>query len=133
MESKHNLLMKFGQFMSYSKINNFIKKFYKNCSLKTSSRHPFVCKEGSTISIGKFLKEVTYIRYVIANLSTFSPNQHAGLLRFFFPEHSLKIKKGLEIESRPHFSCNFLIKKFVVLHKLAKFHYQTVFTSQVIQ
>ena len=28
--SKHSLLMKFGQFMSCSKRNNFIKKFYKN-------------------------------------------------------------------------------------------------------
>ena len=30
---KHNLLMKFGQFMSYYKRKNFIKKLYKNCGL----------------------------------------------------------------------------------------------------
>ena len=50
---KHSLSMKFGQFMSYSKVNNFIKKFCKNCDVKTSSRPFCVCKELSTISIGK--------------------------------------------------------------------------------
>ena len=30
--------MKLGQFMSYYKRKNFIKTFYKNCDLKTSSR-----------------------------------------------------------------------------------------------
>ena len=65
------------------------------------------------------------------------PNQHAGLLRFLWKldENSLKIKKGLELVFRPHFSYNLLIRKFyfAMLHKLAKFHHQTVFTSQVIQ
>ena len=32
-----------------------------------------------------------------------SPNQNAGFLRFPFTEDSLKIKKGLELVSRPHF------------------------------
>ena len=53
MGSKHSLLMKFGQFMSYYKRKNFIKKFDKNCDLKTSSRPLGVCKELSTTSIGK--------------------------------------------------------------------------------
>ena len=51
--SKQSLLMKFGQFTSYSKRNNFIKKFSKNCGLKTSSRPFRVSKESSTTSIGK--------------------------------------------------------------------------------
>ena len=34
LESKHCLLMKFGQFMSYSKRNNFVKKLYKNVAWK---------------------------------------------------------------------------------------------------
>ena len=51
--SKHCPLMKFGQFMSYFKRNNFFKKFYKNCGLKTSSGPFFVCKEVSTTSIRK--------------------------------------------------------------------------------
>ena len=50
--SKHSLLMKFGQFMSYDKRKNFIKKFFQNCGLKTSSRFFCVCKELSTTSIG---------------------------------------------------------------------------------
>ena len=54
LRSKDGLLMKFGQFMSCSKINNFIKKFYKKCSLKTSSRSFFVCKELATNFIGKW-------------------------------------------------------------------------------
>ena len=63
------------------------------------------------------------------------PNQHADFLRFLCTEDYLKIKKGLEQVSGPHFPHNFLIKKiyFVILQKLVKFHYQTVFTSQVIQ
>ena len=55
--------------------------------------------------------------------------QLADLLEFLFTEVSLKIKKGLELISRPHFSQNFLIKFFaIILHKLAKFNYWTVFT-----
>ena len=49
----NSLLMKFGQFISYHIRKNFIKKFYKNCSLKTSSRLFCVCKELSTTSVGK--------------------------------------------------------------------------------
>ena len=39
--SKHSLLMKFDQFMSYYKRKNFSKKFDESCDLKTSSR-PFL-------------------------------------------------------------------------------------------
>ena len=39
--SNQTLLTKFGQLMSYYKIKIYIKKFCKNCDLKTSSR-PFV-------------------------------------------------------------------------------------------
>ena len=46
--SKHSLLMKFGQFMSYYKRKKIIKKFYKNCNLETSSRPFYVYKELST-------------------------------------------------------------------------------------
>ena len=52
--SKHSLLMKFGQYMSYSKRNNFIKKFYKKFDLKTGSRPFCVCKESTATSIGKW-------------------------------------------------------------------------------
>ena len=51
--SKHSLLIKLGQFMSYYKRKNFLKKFNKNCDLKTSVRLFCVCKKLSGISIGK--------------------------------------------------------------------------------
>ena len=50
--SKNSMLKKFGQFVSYYKRKIFIKKFYKNCDLKTSSRPFCVCKE-----LRKILKE----------------------------------------------------------------------------
>ena len=51
--SKHSLLMKFGQLMSYCKSEKIIKNVCKNCDLKTSSRPFCVCKKLSTISIAK--------------------------------------------------------------------------------
>ena len=36
------------------------------------------------------------------------PNQYMNFLRFHFMEDFLKIKKGLELVSRPHFSLIFL-------------------------
>ena len=47
---KLSLLMEFGQFISYK----IIKKFYKNCGAKTSSRHFCVRKELITTTIGKW-------------------------------------------------------------------------------
>ena len=51
--SKHRLLMKFGQFMSYYKRKKIIKIFCKNCDLKTGSRPFCVCKKLGTTSMGK--------------------------------------------------------------------------------
>ena len=60
------------------------------------------------------------------------PNQLADFLRFHFSEDSLKIKMGLELVSRPYFLDNFLKKfSFAISDKLAKFHYQTVFTCKM--
>ena len=61
-------------------------------------------------------------------------NQHVDFLRFLVTEDSFNNKKNLELVSRPHLK-EFFDKNFscVILHKLAKFHYQTLFTSQVIQ
>ena len=67
-----SLLMKFGQFVSYYKRKNFIKKFHKNFDLETSSMPFCVYKELSTTSTGKWnLKQATYIRYTLAKLSKF--------------------------------------------------------------
>ena len=84
--------MKFGQFMSYYKRKNIIKKFYKNCGLKTSSR-PFVFAkmEHNFYWLMKFLEQATLI---------------------FFKEDSLKIRKGLELVSKPYFSQNLNKKIF---------------------
>ena len=51
-ESKHSLVIKLGQFMYYKR-KIFIKKFYENCDLKTSSKPFRVCKKLSSASIGK--------------------------------------------------------------------------------
>ena len=102
--SKNSDLMKLDQFMSYYKRKKIIKKFHKNCGLKPISRPFCVCKELSTTSIEKQNFWTSW------KLSKF-------VLRIPFPEDSLKIKQGLEIVSRPHFSYNFLIKNyFVILH-----------------
>ena len=82
----------------------------------------------------KFLKQATYIRYILAKLS--KPVQITKRTSSdFFTEDYLKIKKGLELVSKSHFLQN--LKKFFfffeILRKPAKFHYETVFTYQVIQ
>ena len=112
MGSKRTLLMKFGQFMSYYKRKNFMRKFYKNCNQKTSSRPFCVCKELSTASIGKW----NFWRKLVKNSKTIKicQNQHAHLLKFLFTDDSLKIEKGLELVSRPHFSLTFLKKNFLL-------------------
>ena len=78
-------------------MKNFIKKFYKICDLKTSSTPFLVCKKLSSNSIGK-------------------GNQQVDLLRLIFREDSLKIKKVLELVSRPHFPYNFLIEIFLLYY-----------------
>ena len=49
----NSLLMKFGQLMSYQKIKNVIKIFYKNFNLKTSSRPFCFCKKSKVTSATK--------------------------------------------------------------------------------
>ena len=128
--------MKFGQFMSYYKRKNFIKKLYQNCGLKTSSRpffdlqrikHNFYWKM-------KFLKQATYIGYVIAKLSKSVQISMLTSLESLL-QWILGNQKGPGTSLQATFFIEFFDKKFyfVILHKLAKFHYQTVFTSQIIQ
>ena len=97
------------------KRKDFIKKFCKICGLTTSSRPFYVCKELSTTSIGKW-NFWSKLPYWICNSKAIGicPNQHADLLRFLFTENSLKIKKGLELVSRPYFSHNFFIKNLIL-------------------
>ena len=81
--------MKFGLFMSYYKRKNSIKKFYQNEKMKLENE----------------IFEVSYL-YWIYNSKAFEicPNQHADLLRIVFTKDSLKIKRGLGLVFRPHFS-----------------------------
>ena len=81
--------------------------------------------------------EAIYLFYICNSKATkISPDQHSDFHRFLFTEDSLKIKKSLELAtvSKPHCLYNFFDKKccFVMLHKLTKFYYTTVFNSQVI-
>ena len=98
--------MIFGQFMSYYKgkdlIKNFLQKLRPENQLQALSclqriKHNFYWQM-------KYLKQTTFIRYVLANLSKFV---QISMLNLF----SLKIKKDLELVSGSHFSQNFLIKK----------------------
>ena len=56
----NSLLMKYGQFISYYKRRYLIKKLYKNCVLKTSSR-PFCVPKKLSTFIGKWISETTYL------------------------------------------------------------------------
>ena len=100
--------MKFGQFMSYYKKK---KKLWPDNSFQAllclqRMKHNFYWGM-------KFLKQATYIRYVIENLSKFV---QISMLTFTesFLEDFLKIKKALELVSRPHFSQNFSVKKIIL-------------------
>ena len=77
----------------------------------------------------KFLKQATYIGYVIAKLS--KSFQICMLTSLEFLENQKEPGTSLQAI----FLIEFFDKKiyFVILHKLAKFHYQPVFTSQVIK
>ena len=109
--SKHSLWMKFGQFVVLQ--NNFIKNFNKNCEPKTSSRSFCVCKELSLTSIGKWNFWSKLLILDISKTIKIFPNHHTDLFWFLFTEDSLKIKKGLALVSRPHFSLDFFIKNFL--------------------
>ena len=68
--SNYNLLITFGQFMSYYKRKKIIKKLCKNYGVKTSSRPFCVYKKISLASIGKWNFWSKLLRFVIAKLST---------------------------------------------------------------
>ena len=124
--------------MSHYKRKNFIKKICKNCSVETSFRSFFVCKKRIKHNFYWKMKisEASYL-YQIYNSKaiTICPNQHSDLLRFLFTDYSLKIKKAWNQLLGHIFHTIFFYQKFyvLILHKLAKFHCQTVFTSQLIQ
>ena len=121
--------MKFVQFLPYYKRKKFIENkisFYKTCGLKTSSRLFCVSKEFSASLLGNEILGTIYLYQIcISKAIKICPNHHIDLLRFQLTQDSLKIKKDLEIVSRPCFHWYF---SSVMLHKLAKFHHHIVFT-----
>ena len=78
----------------------------------------------------KFLKQATYIRYVLANLSKFVKIVCRPPWIIFYGG-SFENRKGPRSGFQVTFFIEFLDLKFcfVILHELAKFHNQTVFTS----
>ena len=59
--------------------------------------------------------EASYLYWIyISKIIKTCPNHHTDFLRFLFTEDYLKIKIGLELVSRPHFSQNLFIKKFLL-------------------
>ena len=94
--------MKSGQFMSYYRRKIFMKKFYKNSCLKTVPG-PFVfAKNEAKLLLENEIFEASWLCWICNSKAIkICPNQHADLLRIFFTENSLKIKKDLEQTSRP--------------------------------
>ena len=127
--SKYSLLMKFSQFMSYYKTKNFSKNFTKFQALLCLQRmkHNFYWHI-------KFLKQATYIWFVTANLSKFVQFSTLTSTESFLQKILWKLK-GPGTSFQATFFVEFFDKKnhFVILHKLTKIHYQTAFTSKVIQ
>ena len=81
-----------------------------------------------------FLKPATYIRCVIAKLSKFIQiSMHASSDSFL--QRIFENYKGPGTSFQVTFFVEFFDKNFsfVMLHKLAKFHYQTMLTFQVNQ
>ena len=128
--------MKFGQFVKLQK-KKFYQKFYKNCDLKTGSRPFCVGKELSTTSIVK--------RNFWNKLPRYYQNYQNYLQNY--PDLSKSASRPTQIflqwtlwkleprtSSQATFFVEFFDKKFslVIFHKLAQYHYQTVFTCQVI-
>ena len=90
------------------------KAYYKKkkkqwCDLKTSPKYFCVWKELGATSIEKWDFWGKLLVLEIAKLSNLS--ESAGRPQILFTEDSLKIRKGLELIPRPHFSQNFLMKK----------------------
>ena len=82
----------------------------------------------------EILKQATYIRYVIANLPKFAQISTLTSAESFLQRILWKLKRAWTSFHATFFVEFFnKINHFLLLHKLAKFHYQTTFTSQVIQ
>ena len=98
--------MKFGQYMWHYNKKKKISIFITKTAIWKLVLSPFVfAKNNAQTLLENEMFETSYL-YYICNSKTIKicPNQHANLLKFLFTTDSLKIKKGLELVSRPHFS-----------------------------
>ena len=113
----------------YVILSHLVKIFCKNCNLKTSSRPFCVCKKWSKAFNGKwnFWSKLLILAMYSKTIKIF-PNQHGDLLWFLSIWDSLKNKKpGTSFQAT--FFVEFFDKfSFIILHELAKFNYQTVFS-----
>ena len=112
------------------KRKNFTKKFYKNCDLKTGSRPFCVGKELTTASIVKrnfWNKLPRYYQNYLQNYPDLSKS--ACRPAQIFLQWTLW-KLGPGTSSQATFFVEFFDNKFssVIFHKLAQYHYQTLFT-----
>ena len=107
--------MKFGQFMSYYKRKKLLQNLTKTAAWKLVP-DPFLFAKNYTqplLENEAFEANYLYYIHVLAKLKI-CPNKLTDLPKFLFTEDSLKIKKGLELVSRSHFSYVFLIKNFLL-------------------
>ena len=75
-----------------------------------------------------------YIKYVMAKLSKYVKNIMQTFLSTLLKSIFFKMKNDLELVFISTFFAEFFDKvfSFAISHKLVKFHYQTVFTFQMI-
>ena len=75
-----------------------------------------------------------YIKYVMAKLSKYVKNIMQTFLSTLLKSIFFKMKNDLELVFISTFFAEFFDKvfSFAISHTLVKFHYQTVFTSQMI-
>ena len=85
----------------------FTKNYFQALLCSQRIKHSFYWR------MKKFLKQATYIRYVIPKLSKFVQISMLTSSDSFFTENSFKIKKDLELVSGPYFSHNLLMKNFI--------------------
>ena len=80
------------------------------------------------------MQPATYIRYAIANYQNLFKSACRPLPSHFY-RGFFENSKGPGISFQDTFFIEYFDKKFsvAILHKMAQLHYQTVFTSQVIQ
>ena len=77
--------MKFGQFMTYYKKNNFIKNSQKSVAWKLVPGAFALAKNWAQPALENEIFQAIYLHQIRNSKATeLSPNQHAGLLRLFF-------------------------------------------------